>query len=101
MARLPIEAPNAVLDTDEAFATCRIHERAELIDRPVVPRRELEHRLDAVYREPAEVREHALDELPTTGQVTRAPSTGTKAQITQDDAPSSTPSSAPPVVAAP
>ena len=64
LPELPIEAPNAVLDTDEAFATRCIHEGAELIDRAVIPWRELEHRLDAVQWEPAQVREHALDELP-------------------------------------
>ena len=63
LPKLPIKAPNAVLDTDEAFATRRIHESAELIDRAVISRRELEHRLDTIQREPAEVREHALDEL--------------------------------------
>ena len=58
-----IKAPNAVLDTDEAFATRRIHESAKLIDCAVISRRELEHRLNTIKREPAEVREHALDEL--------------------------------------
>jgi hypothetical protein len=48
LPELPIEAPYAVLDADEAFATRRIHERAELIDCAVIPRRELEHCLYAV-----------------------------------------------------
>jgi hypothetical protein len=68
---LPIEAPNAVLDADETFATRRIHESAELIDCTIIPRRELEHRLDAIQREPAEIREHALNEL-TVHQLQRA-----------------------------
>ena len=59
---LTIEAPNPVLDTDEAFAMRRVHESAELINRAVIPGRKLEHCLDAIQGQPAKVREHALDE---------------------------------------
>ena len=93
LPELPIEAPYAVLNADEAFATRRIHERAELIDCAVIPRRELEHCLYAVQRETTEIRKHTLDELPPSITHTQT------AQIT--DAPSKTPSFALLVVAAP
>ncbi len=98
LAGLPTEAPNAVLDADEAFATCRVHERAQLINRTVVPRRELEHCLDAVQWEPAEVREHTLDKL--SPLVKRARPTPAR-RPTQNDAPSRIPSFVLPVAAAP
>ena len=61
----PVESPDAVLDVDKTLATGRVHERAKLVQRPVISRRKLEHSLNAVQWKPTQVREHALDELPT------------------------------------
>lgn len=77
LPELPIKAPYAVLDADEALATRRIHERAELIDCAVIPRRELEHCLYAVQREATEIGKHALDELPPSINYTKTKRTTT------------------------
>ena len=95
-SQLPIEPPNTILDIDSALAARSIHERAELINSAVVSRGKLEHRLDAIQWEPAEVGEHALDELPPS----HAQHQQKKRSKDRGHTPSNTLSSVPPVAAA-
>lgn len=52
---LPIEAPNAVLDVDKTLATRRVHKYAQLVGCAVITRRKLEHRLNAIQWESAQI----------------------------------------------
>jgi hypothetical protein len=93
---LPIEAPNAVLDVDKTLATRRVHKSAQLVGCAVITRRKLEHRLNAVQWESAQIREHALDELSPTDHSGHSTKYRTKSYT-----PSSIPSFGPPAVAVP
>ena len=93
---LPIEAPNSVLNVDKTLATRRVHKCAQLVGCAVITRRKLEHRLNAVQWESAQIREHALDELSPAEHSGYSTKYGTKSY-----APSSTPSFVPPAVAVP
>jgi hypothetical protein len=93
---LPIEAPNAVLDVDKTLATRRVHKHPQLVRRAVITRRKLEHRLNAVQWESAQIREHTLYELSPTKHSEHSTKYTTKSY-----APSSIPSFVPPAVAVP
>jgi hypothetical protein len=93
---LPIEAPNAVLDVDKTLATRRVHKYPQLVRCAVITRRKLEHRLNAVQWESAQIREHAFDELLPTEH-----SGHSTEYMTKSYAPSSIPSFVPLAVAVP